>query len=121
MRAINVRIQIRARAALELEGKSCGFRNDRHTWSFRSSLMFSAICHPEALLLREGSPGMRHTETPFQVLPHGRKFFRESQDRAFKDERSSEVLRPKEGLQDDRFYRTLNSVPNSKSNCSRHG
>ena len=60
-------------------------------------------CHPEALLLREGSPAMCRTELRFPgSWPTKHRFSGESQATAFQPEAFREILRPKAGLQDDR-------------------
>ena len=62
-------------------------------------------CHPESAAADEGSPAMTRTRTPFRGFStmsdgvHGGK----AQLSAFTTQASREILRPKEGRQDDRI------------------
>ena len=82
-------------------------------------------CHPEAHLLREGSPGMPQTETHFQgSLAHeGGVHGRRAMPTVFKSKASREILRAKEALQDDsfnsiEFMARLKSIPFVKSHST---
>jgi hypothetical protein len=61
-------------------------------------------CHPEALLLREGSPAMvKDLIAAGVAFPPGTpQYGPKGLASAFKSVASREILRPKEGLQDDR-------------------
>ena len=79
-------------------------------------------CHPEAHLLREGSPGMPQTEARFQgsLVHEGGVHGRRAMPAAFKSKASREILRATEALQDDSFNNVefaarLNAVPFAKS------
>ena len=62
-------------------------------------------CHPEALLLREGSPGMSRSEMQLRgSSAHDHKVLgRGAMPMASKSNALREILRAKEALQDDRF------------------
>ena len=64
------------------------------------------ICHPEALLLREGSPEMSGTQMHFPWLLGPLRFVRGggALQPAFLSDASREILRAEEALQDDKPY-----------------
>ena len=80
----------------------------RKPFSYSPPLAVSATrfkaCHPEAHLLREGSPGVRPAETPcLGFSAHAAAVSREGAiPAAIQSDTSREILRAKEALQDDR-------------------
>ncbi len=63
--------------------------------------MLSVICHPEALLLREGSPGMVQSEAHLSGSHPEARFMAEEPGQSISIETLREILRAKKALQDD--------------------
>ncbi len=86
-------------------------------WS-REHLLWTSTCHPEAHLLREGSPeNVADIDALTRLLGPCFSFpVKEPRRRQSKFEASREILRAKDALQDDSTYTTVNSPTGHQAN-----